>query len=408
MNKLLKVTGASLVGTTLEFYDHFIYGTAAVLIFPHIFFKGLSPDTALTLSLLTYGLAFISRPLGAIIFGHFGDKLGRKKILVVVLIIMGVSTFLIGLLPNYATAGSFSAYALCFLRLMQGIALGGEWGGAALMVDEYAKNNKYRSLLGSMVQLASPLGFLIASLVFVIVNHFFNNLYDIAWRIPFLLSFILVIVGIYVRSNIDESPEFKTPNNKNIPIAIVFSKHLKAIILTIGTRVGSDIAFYVFALFPLFYLPQIGVEKEVALNVSIAAAIGQAIGVPIFGYYCDKLGTKKILFYGAILNIIYVFIFFSLLDSKNNLLIITAGFLGLFCLSSLWAPLASHLPKMFPVEVRYSGTGLGFQAAGILGGAIAPTICFSLYRYFNSSFAVSIYLSITLVIALICTILTKE
>lgn len=410
---LIKVTLASLVGTSLEFYDHFIYGTAAALVFPKVFFSQMTPQLALLLSLLTYGIAFVARPLGAIIFGHFGDRIGRKNMLVAALLIMGLATFLIGCLPSYDTIGVWSVYGLCLLRLMQGIALGGEWGGAALMVGEFAKDSKYRSLLGSMVQIASPIGFLLASGVFALITLLLSNeaFFSWGWRVPFLISSVLVIIGLYIRSGIEESPEFLEsrklgPVEETAPIVMVLRNHWRNLLLAIGTRIGSDIAFYVFALFALVYLPSIGVSSQIALQASIAAALGQACGVPIFGYLCDLFSTRSVLAFGAIANLVWAFAFFMLLDSQNTIIILMAAFIALFLLSALWAPLAAHLPRMFPVEVRFTGAGFGFQCAGILGGALAPSICVMLLTVYATPLPVSLYLGATLVLAFVCVLMT--
>lgn len=410
---LLKVTGASMIGTTLEFYDHFIYGTAAALVFPKVFFPEVTPPISLALSLATYGIAFVARPLGAVIFGHFGDKLGRKDMLVLALCIMGVATFLIGCLPSYATSGTLGAIMLCLLRLAQGIALGGEWGGAALMVAEYAKNSPWRAFLGSMVQCASPIGFLLASGVFMLLNSSLSetDFFHWGWRIPFLLSIFLVVTGLYLRSNIEESPEFlqnasKVKSFDSAPVARVMRHHWRRLLLAIGTRIGSDIAFYVFALFPLVYLPTLGMPKQVALHAAMAAAVGQAVGIPIFGYFSDKFSTRSVLAVGAVANIIWVFVFFQLLATQNPTLILVAAFVALCLLAALWAPLAAHLPMMFPVDVRFTGAGVGFQAAGILGGALAPQVCLGLLQLYNSTTPVSLYLSAFLLLALLCTLLT--
>lgn len=411
---LARVTFASLAGTTLEFYDHFIYGTAAALVFPKVFFAQMTPQLALLLSLATYGIAFVARPLGAIIFGHFGDRIGRKNMLVAALLIMGLATFLIGCLPSHATTGMVGAYGLCVLRLIQGIALGGEWGGAALMVSEYSKNSKHKGLLGSMVQLSSPLGFLMASGIFAILLAFISEEEFLAWgwRIPFLMSAILVAIGLFVRLRLDESPEFLKNSKINrpsssIPIQIVLTHHWHRLLLAIGTRVGSDIAFYVFALFPLIYLPHIGISKQIALQASIFAAIGQAAGIPIFGYLCDKYSTRTILAFGALANTIWAFLFFPLLDTMSTPTILATTFIALFLLAAMWAPLAAHFPRMFPIEVRFTGAGVGFQTAGILGGALAPSICVTLLKDYDQTIPVSLYLGSTLIIAFICILLTK-
>ena len=412
--KLLKVTLASLSGTMLEFYDHFIYGTAAAIVFPSVFFSGLDPKLGLLLSLIIYGIAFVSRPLGALIFGHYGDLIGRKKILVIVLLMMGAATFLIGCLPSYATAGTFGAVALVCLRLMQGIALGGEWGGAALMVSEYTKGSKHQGLLGSIVQIASPLGFLLASGVFAIVTHFSTHeqLLEWTWRYPFFASAILVLLGLYIRTQIDESPEFENMKSEidlkdHNPVKVVIKEHWQNVLLAVGTRIGSDAAFYVFALFPLVFLPAIGVDRQVALNASILASVGQACGIPLFGWLTDKFSTGAVLSWGAVLNIIWTIIFFELLLTKSPMCIYFASYMALFFLAALWAPLATHLPRMFPTEVRFTGAGVGFQAAGILGGAIAPTICLFMLDLTGNQWGVVVYLCALLLLALFCTLKSK-
>ena len=406
--KMLRVTLAGVFGTTLEFYDHFIYGSAAALVFPHVFFVQMSPSLALLLSLVTYSVAFVARPLGAVVFGHFGDRYGRKNVLIAALLMMGVSTFLIGCLPSYAIAGSFGATALCFLRLFQGIALGGEWGGAALIVNEYARDSKAKGLLGSVVQVASPVGLLLASASFALLTDFTPPDFLLAggWRIPFLASALLVLTGLYVRRGVDESPAFleQDRSQQAAPIVEVFKHHLKPVLLGIGTRVGSDTAFYVFTLFPLVYLPRLGVAEEVASMVGVFAALGQIVGTPVFGYCCDKWGTKKVLLAGAVSNLVYGFAYFWLLDTTSTPVILAGAFVALFLLSMAWAPLAAHLPALFPVEVRYTATSVSFQAAGIFGGALAPSICLLLLDSTASGMVIAAYLGVTLVLAFFCTL----
>lgn len=413
---MLRVTLASLFGTTLEFYDHFLYGSAAAIIFPAVFFVNMSPMVALLLSLVTYSVAFLARPLGAVIFGHFGDRIGRKNVLIVALLIMGCSTFCIGCLPSYEAGGSFGAVALCFLRLFQGIALGGEWGGAALIVSEYAGKSKLKSFFGSIVQLAAPIGFLLASGLFAIISDIGSNefLMTWGWRIPFWLSALLVLVGLYMRSSIQESPEFlavaaeeQAKSEKPAPLLEVLRHHLKPVLLAIGTRIGSDAAFYVFALFPMVYLPMIGVTADVAFLVGVFSSLGQIVGTPLFGKLCDHWGTRRVLILGAVVNIGFGFAYFAFLNTGSTPIIMLGAFLSLFCLSILWAPLASHLPAMFPVEVRYTATSIGFQAAGIFGGALAPTICLLLLENTGSGLSVAVYLAAVLLLALFCTVKTK-
>lgn len=410
-----RVTFASLAGTTLEFYDNFIYGTAAALVFPKIFFVNNTPEMALLLSFLSYGIAYAARPLGAVLFGHYGDRLGRKWMLVLALLMMGIATFTVGLLPPYSIGGLWSVIALCFLRLLQGIALGGEWGGAALMVNEFARDSKWKGMLGSMVQLASPLGFLMASGLFAILTYLVSEeaFLSWGWRIPFLLSAVLIILGFYVRLSIDESPEFLAnkkiaPQQSEVPLMNVIRHHWRQLLLAIGTRIGSDSAFYIFALFLQVYLPMRGVPKQIALQASITAAVGQMIGIPIFGYLCDKIGTRAVLFFGGLANIAWVFVHFTLVDTYSSGLILFSTFTALFLLASLWAPLAAHLPPMFPVDVRFTGTAVGYQAASIFGGAIAPAICIALLNAYDNTMPIAIYLAGILLLGVICVALTRS
>ena len=403
-----KVATASLVGTSLEFYDHFIYGTAAALVFPKLFFSQSEPSMALLLSLLTYSIAFAARPLGAALFGHFGDRLGRKKILIVTLMMMGISTFLIGALPTFASVGLAAPILLGVLRLTQGLALGGEWGGAALMVNESAGKNTRKGLLGSLVQVASPIGFLLANGAFALVTALVSPdaFFAWGWRLPFFASAILVIVGLYIRLSINESPEFEAMLRSEVkpekaPIVEVFTHHWGKLLVAVGARAGSDIAWYVFSLFLQVYLVRIGVPKTVALTAGIAAACVQIFAIPFFGHLADRWGNRTVLTGGALAGAVWAFIFFQMVETKVPSMIITASMVGMFIQAALWAPLASFLPAMFPTQVRFTGAGLGFQLAGIVGGAFAPIIALTLLNHYDSSMPVAIYVAGALLVTVL-------
>ena len=408
-NSQLRVATASLIGTSLEFYDHFIYGAAAALVFPKIFFPQDDPKIALLLSLLTYAIAFLARPVGAAFFGHFGDRIGRKRILIITLILMGSATFLIGLLPTYATLGYWAAIGLCVLRLLQGIALGGEWGGAALMVSEFAQGGKRKGLLGSMVQVAAPIGFLLANGIFALITSGVSDEAFLAWgwRIPFLASALLVFVGVYIRRTIEESPEFiasqkhKAHQEERAPLAVVLKHHWGKLLVAVGSRAGSDIAFYIFSLFLQVYLVRIGVSKTVALQASVMGALSQIVGIPLFGHLTDRIGARRLLIGGAIGGALWAFVFFRMVDTGVPAMIIAASMIGLFIHAALWAPLATYLPSMFPVQVRYTGAGVGFQLAGIVGGGLAPVIAMTLLNTYQSSMAVALYVSLALVVTVV-------
>jgi metabolite-proton symporter len=410
-----RVAGASLAGTTLEFYDHFIYGSAAALVFPKLFFSTASPTTALLLSLASYGVAFVARPFGAALFGHFGDKLGRKWVLVVTLMLMGLSTFTIGLLPSAASVGLLAPMLLVALRILQGLALGGEWGGAALMVNEFDPTGKRRGFYGSLVQIAAPIGLLLANGMFAAVTWWLDEpaFMSWGWRIPFLSSALLIGVGLYIRMGLTESPLFekmeKEEKKGHAPLMEVLRHHKKAVGLALGSRIGSDIAFYVFTLFLLVYLPQqLHLPKSIGLQAVLVGAVAQIIGIPLFGHLSDKIGRRPILLGGALAGIVWAFVFFMLVNTGSTPLILLAAFVAMFIVAAMFSPLASFIPEMFPTKVRCTGSSIGFQLAGIFGGAPAPLIVVPLVAAFGSSLPVSIYLALALALIVVCVLAAPE
>ncbi|NUO84707.1 MAG: MHS family MFS transporter [Cupriavidus sp.] len=395
-----RVAGASLAGTTLEFYDHFIYGSAAALVFPKLFFPQSDPLTATLLSFASYGVAFVARPLGAAIFGHFGDKMGRKSILIITLLMMGLATFGIGLLPTYAAAGALAPLLLVLLRVVQGLALGGEWGGAAIMVNELDPEGKRRGILGSLVQLAAPIGLLLANGIFALVTWQVSEeaFLSWGWRVPFLMSALLVGVGLYIRANVRESGMFEKLEESHAearaPIMEVLRNYKKQLLIAFGARLGGDIAFYVFTLFLLYFVPtKLGLPKSIALNAVLLGALAQILFIPIAGLLADRIGRRPVLMIGGIGGAVWAFVFFAMVKTGSPALIMLASFVGMVLVSFMFSPLASFLPELFATRVRVTGASLGFQFAGVFGGALAPLIAVGLLDRFGSTMPVALYLA---------------
>ena len=396
-----RVAAASLIGTTLEFYDHFIYGSAAALVFPKLFFPQSDPLVATLLSFASYGVAFAARPLGAAIFGHFGDKVGRKSVLFITLLLMGLATFLIGLLPGYAAVGVLAPVLLVVLRIIQGPALGGEWGGAAIMVNELDPEGKRRGLLGSLVQIAAPIGLLLANGVFALVTWQVSEeaFLSWGWRVPFLLSSVLVIVGLYIRSNVSESKIFEKMEaegkESRAPIKEVLTKYKRQLLIAFGARLGGDIAFYVFTLFLLYFVPtKLGLPRSVALNAVLLGAVAQMLFIPVAGWLSDRVGRRPVLMVGGIGGALWAFPFFYLVQTGNPVAIMAASFVGMVLVSFMFSPLACFLPELFATHVRVTGASLGFQFAGVFGGALAPIIATSLLAAYSSTMPVAVYLAV--------------
>ncbi len=409
-----RVAAASLAGTTLEFYDHFIYGAAAALVFPKLFFPQSEPLVATLLSLASYGVAFVARPLGAAVFGHFGDKLGRKSILFITLLMMGLATFLIGCLPTFAQVGMLAPVLLVLLRIVQGLALGGEWGGAAIMVNELDPSGKRRGLLGAVVQIAAPIGLLLANGVFALVTWQVSEeaFLSWGWRVPFLLSAVLVGVGLYIRMKVQESQVFEKEakgREEHAPIMEVLRHYKPQLAIAFFARLGGDIAFYIFTLFLLYYVPaKMGLPKSIALNAVLFGAVAQILFIPVAGWLADRIGRRPTLMIGGIGGAIWAFVFMQMVQSGSPTAIMTASFVGMVLVSFMFSPLASFLPELFATRVRVTGASLGFQFAGVFGGALAPLIATGLVARFDSLTPVAIYLAIVSALIAVAAFAARE
>lgn len=405
---------ASMVGTTIEWYDFFIYGSAAALIFNQLFFPTLDPITGILAAFATYTVGFIGRPLGGILFGHFGDRVGRKSMLLLTLFLMGIPTILIGLLPTYVSIGYWAAVLLVILRFVQGMAMGGEWGGAVLMAVEHAPQNK-KGFWGSLPQTSVGAGMFLASLALVSVSFLPDQqLLTWGWRIPFIASVILLLVGWYIRIRVPESPEFekiKQQERVQYPAATVMREHPRPIICITIARAAENAWFYMASTFVLAYATTtLGVARQSVL-FSIVCGAGLSMFVtPFFGYLSDKIGQRRLFLIGLSLLALYAYPFFYLLDSKNPLLIWSALVLGIGILfSMMYAPEAMLFARQFPTKIRYSGISIAVQFAGVVGGGLAPMIATKLLGIGQgNSYLISAYIVVIAVIAIICTLLMKS
>ena len=409
-----RVIVASLIGTSLEWYDFFIYGTAAALVFNELFFPSFEPLVGTLLAFATYAVGFIARPLGGVVFGHYGDKIGRKNVLVVTLLLMGIATFAIGLMPTYAAIGIWAPILLVALRFLQGLGLGGEWGGAVLMTLE-SGDPKRRGLNASWPQVGVPIGLLLANGVLSLMGAVTSDaaFASWGWRVPFLLSGLLVIVGLWIRLTISESPLFReveaTGTKARAPIVDVLRLYPKQVLLAVGARVGVDVAFYSFVLFITTYVATyLELPDNYALNAVLIAAGCQVFLIPWFGVLSDRFGRRPVYLFGIVGAAIWIFVFFAMLDTGNFALIVLATVVALFFHAAMYGPQASFIAEMFPTKVRYSGASMGYQLAGILGGAVAPIISVALLDQYDTSLVVSLYVVAMLALSAACVLAAPE
>ena len=418
-----KVALTALAGTSIEWYDFFLYGAAAALIFPAAFFsENIPPATALILSLLTFAAGFIARPIGGIIFGHFGDKIGRKKTLISALMLMGISSTLIGLLPTYAMIGVAAPILLTLLRFAQGLAIGGQWGGAMLLVTESAPSNK-RGYYGAFAQAGAPIGVILANLALIITSalvseEFFNTW---GWRIPFLASALLIVISMYIQLNLEDTEAFKelaahrndqekdeqTVIEKS-PVIEAIRKYPKRIVLAAGAFLNIQVTFYILIAFLLAYgVQSANMERDDMLT---AVLIASGIMVPVqflFSSYSDRHGRRGIFMLGAVLSGLWAFAVFPLVDTGNFWLIVLAVSGGLVFLAMMYGPQAAFFTELFSTEVRYSGATLGYQFGAILGGAFAPTIAVKLWTELDIFF-VSVYMAFSALLTLLSVMALTE
>lgn len=417
VNSRSKVVVASLIGTAIEFFDFYIYATAAVLIFPHIFFPQGDPAAATLQSLATFAIAFIARPIGSALFGHFGDRVGRKVTLVASLLTMGISTVLIGLLPTYNSIGLFAPLLLALARFGQGLGLGGEWGGAALLATENAPAHK-RALYGSFPQLGAPIGFFFANGTFLLLSWLLSEeqFMTWGWRVPFVASAVLVLIGLYVRVSLHETPVFtkaiEAGKKVRIPLGTLLSKHLKATILGTFIMLATYTLFYIMTVYSMTYgtapIPKgLGFSRNSFLWMLMVAVIAFGLLIPVAGMLADAYGRRKTMIVVTCGMLVFSMLFPSLLGSGSQPLVMLFLVLGLGLMGLTFGPMGALLPELFPTEVRYTGASFSYNVSSILGASVAPYIAAWLTATYGL-FYVGVYLFAMSSLTLIALLLIKE
>ena len=423
-NDPLKVALASMVGTAIEFFDYYIYAAAAVLVFNTQFFHSGDPLSDDLLSLSTLALAFFARPIGSALFGHFGDKIGRKKTLVASLVLMGGSTVVIGLLPTYSQIGIWAPILLCICRVGQGIGLGGEWGGAALVATENAPEGK-RAWYGTFPQLGAPIGLFVANATFFLVSYFWGQqaLVEWAWRIPFVSSLALVLVGLYVRLTLHESHVFVEAEEKGkklkAPVSVVFTKHFKPMVIGTFIMVATYSLFYIMTAFAQAYsrtpatlseagYPMgLGIPANTFTGLLLMSAIVFAIFISISGLYADKIGRRKWLIWTTVSILIFALCMPLFLGNGTPASVFAFLVIGMALMGMTFGPMAALLPELFPTEVRYSGASLAYNIASIIGATIAAMISLKINAFYGLM-GVGIYLAINAFLTLLALLASKE
>ena len=411
-NSKTRVLFASLVGTTIEFFDFYIYATAAVIIFPHLFFPASSGSAAVLQSLATFAIAFIARPIGAALFGHLGDRIGRKATLVAALLTMGISTVCIGLLPTYAQIGIVAPLLLAVCRLGQGLGLGGEWSGAVLLATENAPEGK-RAWYGMFPQLGAPIGFILATGSFLLLSAVIPEqaFMQWGWRIPFIASAVLVIVGLYIRLKLHETPAFQKVLDKqkevNIPFKEVLTKHTGKLILGTVAAICTFVVFYLTTVFALNWgTTKLGYARGEFLELQLFATLCFAAFIPLSAIFAEKFGRKTTSIGVCIAAAIFGLFFSSMLESGNTLIVFLFLCTGLAIMGLTYGPIGTVLSELFPTSVRYTGSALTFNLAGIFGASFAPLIATKLAETYGL-YAVGYYLTAASLLSLVAFLLIR-
>ena len=405
---------ASAIGTTIEWYDFFLYNTAAALVFPHLFFPESSAYAGAMQSFATYFVGFAARPIGAAIFGHWGDRIGRKTTLIITLLVMGLSSAVIGLLPGTATIGVAAPLILVSLRVLQGIAVGGEWSGSVLLTMEWGDQNR-RGLLGSFAQVGVPVGLVLGTggmtlLSALMSDDTFNSW---GWRVPFLASLVLVAVGLVIRLKILETPMFSRVlehgKTASAPVLEVIRRHWREILLSAGVRFAEQMPFYLFTTFVLIYVVERHhYSKTFVLTAVLVGAIVELATIPYFSHLSDSVGRRRVYLAGAVIAGLFAFPYFAVLTYGGAVLIFIAVVLSMIVHSMMYGPQAALIGESFPTHLRYGGAGLGYQLASVFAGGPAPLLATWLLHETGTPFSISVYIVVAAVVTVVCCVLLPD
>ena len=411
---LRRVVLASAIGTTIEWYDFFLYGSAAALVFNKLFFPEFDPLTGTLLAFTTYALGFVARPVGGIVFGHFGDRIGRKRLLMLSLILMGVATTLIGCLPTYGQIGMTAPIALVVLRLIQGFAVGGEWGGAVLLAAEHGDAAR-RGFWASWPEAGVPAGHVLASGVLALLAATMSDADFVAWgwRVPFLISAVLVAVGWWIRTSVAESRTFERELEAEAPPKIpameVLRERPKGVLVGAGLRLGENISYYIITVFSITWITEVAkLSKQTALNAILIGSLVHLFAIPLLARLSDRIGRRPVYAAGAIGLAGFVFAFFPMLGSGSMAQVVLAVTIALVLHGAMYGPQAAFIAELFPTRIRYSGVSIAYQLTSIVAGSLAPIIALKLYQETKSAMPVALYVGLACLVSGVTALLARE
>jgi metabolite-proton symporter len=407
--QLRRAVIASTIGTAIEWYDFFLYSTVTGLVFAKLFFPHSDPWVGTLEAFAIYAVGFVARPVGAAIFGHYGDRIGRKSTLIATLLLMGLATFAVALVPTYESIGIWGAVILTVLRFIQGVGVGGEWGGSVLMSMEWARDDRSRGLIASWPQFGVPCGLFLANLAVLAFSQMSGEQFlSWGWRVPFALSLVLVGVGLYIRLGIMETPVFSKlvaeQKVERTPMLQVIKEHPKEILLSAFARMAEQAPFYIFTAFIFaFGVKTLNVSRDFLLTAVLAASVLSFVSIPLFGHLSDRIGRKTMYMIGAAVTGVFGFIYFRMLDTGSEPVIFLAIILSLIPHDMMYGPQAALIAESFTGRLRYSGASLGYQLASVIAGGPAPLIAAWLFGTFQSATAIAVYIALCAVISLIAT-----